>query len=59
MRCKTILQNIKKLNQEEQIAGLKCSKCQNIIEVIVRQTRSADEGMTAFFHCPVCKVTKK
>lgn len=37
----------------------KCKKCNNVLKIIVRQTRKSDEGMTTFYICDICKKTFK
>lgn len=49
-------QNIQK---KKDINPKKCNKCKGEIVIIAKQTRSADEGMTNFYHCLVCNATKK
>ena len=44
-------------NTKQKKCCWKCNKGE--LTVVCRQTRSADEGMTTFLHCPFCKFTKK
>jgi len=52
---KLLSQIINNKNEKKQENGIKCSKCNTIFNVIVRQTRSADEGSTNFLVCPNCR----
>lgn len=49
---KELLENKDEKKKEN---GIKCSKCNTTFNVIVRQTRSADEGSTNFLVCPNCR----
>jgi DNA-directed RNA polymerase subunit M/transcription elongation factor TFIIS len=37
----------------------KCNICHGEIIIITKQTKSADEGMTNYYHCLGCNTTKK
>lgn len=62
---KTNHQSLKQklLNIEQKIIpekeGKRCKTCNSILQIISRQTRSADEGMTTFYNCLKCVKTYK
>lgn len=56
---KAIFKKYQKLELEDTFQGVRCKVCNGIVIVTTRQTRSADEGMTVFYICTKCNVTKK
>ncbi|CAI0375385.1 unnamed protein product [Linum tenue] len=47
-----------KMEVKDMEINKKCEKCSNTkLKFSTRQMRSADEGQTTFFHCPVCSYT--
>lgn len=47
------------ITPDQVVQGKRCNKCNNVLTIFTRQTRSADEGMTNFFVCKKCKIVKK
>ena len=58
-----LLTTIVEEEQETEITEIsnlkKCNICNNVLTVIVRQTRKSDEGMTTFMLCDTCKKSFK
>lgn len=56
---KAIFKKYQSLGSEDNFHGVKCTACSGIVIVTTRQTRSADEGMTVFYICTKCNLTRK